>query len=406
MRVLLTIFSLVCASTLLAQTNWEYDITDQSHTILFPATTTEGFFEYGDYMGVFYEDNDALVCAGYSEYTEENMVLTAFGASFSFSGFTEGQVFHFKHWSVSTNTEEVFYVNYISTDFPNESHFVNNGMSGISSILDSLIFGCMSTSAVNYSVEANVDDNSCISILQNSYNLSLDSISDLHNLYNLEFENLSDSMSSVVSLLESTIVYQNDSITDMYSVYNSELDNLNDSLSFVASLLAYQEDSISGLHSMYNYEFNYLYDSLNLIISQLDSTLALQLDTLENQSNIIINLAEEIDFNIDSIYTLNQIIDGLDQELALKVDTINFLMEPIEISLLAGWNMIGYTESFPMNLEDAFLSISDEIVLIRDNSGNAYWTEYDYNAIGDLIPGQGYQVYVLNDVLFSFPNPQ
>lgn len=90
-----------------------------------------------------------------------------------------------------------------------------------------------------------------------------------------------------------------------------------------------------------NYEFNYLYDSLNLIISQLDSTLALQLDTIENQANNIINLAEEIDFNIDSIYTLNQIIDGLDQELALKVDTINFLMEPIEIRLFVGWNMIG-----------------------------------------------------------------
>tara|TARA_B110000902_G_scaffold170224_1_gene193840 strand:- start:431 stop:1648 length:1218 start_codon:yes stop_codon:yes gene_type:complete len=405
MRVLLTIFSLVCASTLLAQTNWEYDITDQSHTILFPATTTEGVFEYGDYMGVFYEDNDALVCAGYSEYTEENMALTAFGASFSFSGFTEGQLFHFKHWSAASNSENVFYVNYISLDFPNESHFVNNGMSGVSSILDTQIFGCMSPSAVNYSVEANVDDNSCVSILQNSYNLSLDSISDLHNLYNLEFENLSDSMSSVVSQLESTIVNQNDSITDMHSVYNSELDNLNDSLSFVDSLLAYQEESISGLHSMYNYEFNYLNDSLNLIISQLDSTLALQLDTIENQTNIIINLAEEIDFNIDSIYTLNQIIDGLDQELALKVDTINFLNQPIVINLVSGWNMIGYSVPQEMNLEDGFLLIEDEITIVKDYLGNAYLPDWNFNAIGNLIPGQGYQIRMINASVFSFPNP-
>lgn len=373
MRVLLTIFSLVCASTLLAQTNWEYDITDKSHTILFPASTTEDIFESGDYMGVFYEENGILICAGYSEYTEENMVLTAFGASFSFLGFTEGQLFHFKHWSASTNTESVFYVNYMSTDFPNTSQFANNGMSGISGILENLIFGCMNTMAVNYNVNANVEDNSCISILQNSYNLSLDSISDLHNLYNLEFENLSDSMGSVVTQLESTIVYQNDSITD--------------------------------LHSMYYLEYNNLNDSLNLVISQLDFTLALQLDSIENQTNIIINLAEEIDFNIDSINNLNQIIDGLDNELTLKSDTINFLMEPTVINLLAGWNMIGYTELYSMNLIDAFLSISDEIVLIRDNSGNAYWNEYDYNAIGDLIPGQGYQVYVLNDVLFSFPSP-
>ena len=36
---------------------------------------------------------------------------------------------------------------------------------------------------------------------------------------------------------------------------------------------------------------------------------------------------------------------------------------------------------------------------------NRAWNDYDYNGIGNLIPGQGYQVYVLNDVLFSFPNP-
>tara|TARA_B110000977_G_C11013425_1_gene468553 strand:- start:803 stop:937 length:135 start_codon:yes stop_codon:yes gene_type:complete len=44
-------------------------------------------------------------------------------------------------------------------------------------------------------------------------------------------------------------------------------------------------------------------------------------------------------------------------------------------------------------------------VIIKDNSGVPYWNEYDYNGIGNLIPEQGYQVYVLNDVVFSFPNP-
>ena len=65
--------------------------------------------------------------------------------------------------------------------------------------------------------------------------------------------------------------------------------------------------------------------------------------------------------------------------------------------------MIGYTESFSINVEDGFLSIVDDLVIVKNNSGNVYWPIYGFNGIENLIPGQGYQVNVINEQTFSFP---
>ena len=441
MRALLLIFSFVCASTLLAQTNWEYDTTDQSHSILFPAEVTAATFELGDFMGVFYEENNELVCAGYSEYTGDNMVLTAFGASFSFNGFTDGQLFNFKHWSAFTNTEEVFHVNYMSTDFPNTSHFVNNGMSGIMSIVENPIIGCTNAYAINYNEYASVDDESCISVYENLYSLSLDSISDLHTLYTQELETLSDSTNTVVSDLESAIVVQEDSISNLHTLYALELETLIDSSSTVISdlesAIVVQGDSISNLHTLYTLEFDNLSDSTSTVISDLESVFIIQEDsiltlhtlytqeletlsdstntvifdlesaiilldaTIASQTELLLNL--ETQYNNDSLIVLNLLLVTLNEELSLKSDTIAILNEPIFINLTSGWNMIGYTESFSMNVEDGFLSVVDDVSIVKDNNGNVYWPIFGFNGIGDLIPGQGYQVNVNNQQTFSFP---
>ena len=335
MRVVLFIFSFVCASTLLAQTNWEFDITDQSHSILFPLEVTAATFEQGDFMGVFYEENNELICAGYSEYTGENMVLTAFGTSFSFSGFTDGQQFHFKHWSALTNSEEVFYVTYNSLDFPNTTYFVYNGMSGISSVIETLIDGCTDASAINYNENANVDDNSCVSVLQNQYNLSLDSISNLHTLHTQELDTQSDSTNIVISQFESAIIL-------------------------------------------------------------LDATIA-------SQSEVLLNLETQVNNNNDSLSVLNLLLVALNEDLNLMSDTIASLNEPIEINLTLGWNLIGYTLTFPQDIVTTLASIVDDVIIVKDNSANVYWPDFDFNGIGDLLPGQGYQINVINEQTFIFP---
>jgi len=72
-------------------------------------------------------------------------------------------------------------------------------------------------------------------------------------------------------------------------------------------------------------------------------------------------------------------------------------------SFSEGWNMFGYPCQSENDVEQSFLSIIDNVIIVKDNSGSAYLPEWDYNGIGNLVGGEGYQAKVLapiND--FSF----
>ena len=49
------------------------------------------------------------------------------------------------------------------------------------------------------------------------------------------------------------------------------------------------------------------------------------------------------------------------------------------------------------------LIVPSLITLAKDNNGTMYWPEFGWNGIGDLVPGQGYQIYMRGEVDdFSF----
>ena len=77
------------------------------------------------------------------------------------------------------------------------------------------------------------------------------------------------------------------------------------------------------------------------------------------------------------------------------------------IALNAGWNMIGYlrVESAPADVVFASISVSGNLVIAKDYQGLAYLPEFNFNGIGDMLPGQGYQIKVYNaDVLQYLSN--
>ncbi|MDG1849571.1 MAG: hypothetical protein P8I82_03670, partial [Flavobacteriales bacterium] len=78
-------------------------------------------------------------------------------------------------------------------------------------------------------------------------------------------------------------------------------------------------------------------------------------------------------------------------------------LEPIPVNLYKGWNIIGYNLNFPQNSAACFDHISERIILAKNNNGMLYWPEYGWNGIGDLEPGQGYQIFMTGEVDdFSF----
>ena len=90
------------------------------------------------------------------------------------------------------------------------------------------------------------------------------------------------------------------------------------------------------------------------------------------------------------------------QSTNLNISGTYMLPEENPVNLLAGWNMIGYlrTSPAPADAVLADMNASGNLIIAKDYLGAAYLPEWNFNGIGNLNPGQAYQLKVNNtDVL-------
>ena len=52
--------------------------------------------------------------------------------------------------------------------------------------------------------------------------------------------------------------------------------------------------------------------------------------------------------------------------------------------------------------DQVFSELSEEIIIVKNNGGLAYLPAWGYNGIGDLLPGQGYQLKINSDNDFLY----
>ncbi len=72
------------------------------------------------------------------------------------------------------------------------------------------------------------------------------------------------------------------------------------------------------------------------------------------------------------------------------------------ITLNNGWNMIGYYPTTEYDVIEVFQNIGD-LVIVKDNIGMAYLPDFDFNGIGNMEPGNAYQVKVLSQQELQYP---
>jgi hypothetical protein len=80
-------------------------------------------------------------------------------------------------------------------------------------------------------------------------------------------------------------------------------------------------------------------------------------------------------------------------------------LHPIELE--AGWNMVGYlrAQSADATMILGDITANENLLIAKDYMGNAYLPQWDFNGIGDMEPGQGYQIKTLeSDVLLYLAN--
>lgn len=66
------------------------------------------------------------------------------------------------------------------------------------------------------------------------------------------------------------------------------------------------------------------------------------------------------------------------------------------------WNWMGYPLPFITQAEDALQEAADDIAILMNSDGELWIPQYGINTIGFLTPGDGYYVYVNQEVTFRF----
>gem|GEM_PF-974633 len=73
------------------------------------------------------------------------------------------------------------------------------------------------------------------------------------------------------------------------------------------------------------------------------------------------------------------------------------------IALAAGWSILGYLNSDSMEISLALASIETQIVLVKNGNGEVYWPAWSVNLIGNMQPGEGYQIKMSTPAVLIYP---
>lgn len=95
----------------------------------------------------------------------------------------------------------------------------------------------------------------------------------------------------------------------------------------------------------------------------------------------------------------------MSQPETLSILGVQVIPESTTINLSAGWNMIAYLRNSPMDIELTLASLTDDdnLIIAKDNFGNVYFPAFEINMIGNMLPGQGYQIFIINSDTLVYP---
>lgn len=161
-----------------------------------------------------------------------------------------------------------------------------------------------------------------------------------------------------------------------------------------------------------NSQIIYLKEGWNLISSYIYKNDDIQNIFADVSSNISIvknNLGEvylpEFSFNsIQSYNLLDAYYVKMKTEDSLLISGAIFLPEEWPLILSEGWSLISYLRYEPnlVNLVFNNLTESDNLIIVKDYFGQMYLPQFNFNAIGEMEPGQGYQIKISNPDTLKF----
>ncbi len=112
-------------------------------------------------------------------------------------------------------------------------------------------------------------------------------------------------------------------------------------------------------------------------------------------------------FMVDQIQLLE--IGSAYQIKLSNADTLiidGFYLHPDDylLEIPSGWSFLGYLRTTPASIETMLSPVVMNVILVKDSQGSVYWPEYSLNMIGNMKPGEGYQIKMLDAASFSYPD--
>lgn len=111
-------------------------------------------------------------------------------------------------------------------------------------------------------------------------------------------------------------------------------------------------------------------------------------------------------FGVNSIVNWQSILGyqiKMQNNRVLNITGNQITPETTNISLPQGWSMIGYLRSAPMAVDTALNSITNNIIIVKNGKGQVYWPAYGINSIGNMNPGEGYQIKLTSAANLLYP---
>ena len=305
------------------------------------------------------------------------------------------------------------------------------------------IEGCINPEAVNFFLDANLNNGSCeylptilwpdgqdeINTGTNATYIMEELIRDGSTTYNSfqvgafypnpngglncgGFSNWSGGLGSVAVYADDLTTEEKDGFSQgdqiIWLVRESNFSDTTENYNYIAHA-NYISGSDFYVENSINLANNFTFFSHNTALTGCTNDIALNYDLYSTIDDSSCVFQHEIDLAdlMDSIMSLQS------ELLSLQTDTINLAhyeqenahlqasIETWDISLILpeGWNMIGYGCPNPIEVSEAFSAFTENIVIVKNNNGAAYLPEFNFNGIEELLPGQGYQIKVSQEIV-------
>ena len=112
-------------------------------------------------------------------------------------------------------------------------------------------------------------------------------------------------------------------------------------------------------------------------------------------------------WDINTIGSWN-LLDGY--KMYLSDSTIlsisGFEINPLDypLNLTSGWKLIAYLRTNEMEIQTALATISGSFIIVKNNAGDVYAPSFGINTIGNMLPTQGYFIYMSNAADLVYPS--